>query len=234
MISIIIPCFNEENTIAAILNKVLMADTLGFKKQIIVVNDGSSDQSLMEMKKFLPEIQILNFQKNHGKGHSVRAALETCEGQYILIQDADLEYDPADYSKLLKEIIKNDAMVVYGARNREHLSFKTRMTLFYAGGIILTKMANFLYRSKLTDIHTCYKLFNADAIRGVAFKSNRFEICHEMTAYFLNNKIQIKEVPITYFPRAFSEGKKIRWQDGVHGAWTLIGNKFTGQKRKRP
>jgi dolichol-phosphate mannosyltransferase len=222
MISIIIPCFNEENTISKILTQVIAAQTLGLKKQIIVVNDGSNDGSLKIIQNFSSQVKIISYEKNKGKGFAIQQALEHCDGDYILVQDADLEYSPDDYEILLQRIISDNGSVVYGSRIRNNLDFKSRISPFYWGGIILTELTNSLYQAKLTDIHTCYKLFKADTISNTKFSSNRFEICHEMTAHFLNNKYNIVEVPISYTPRTFADGKKIRFQDGLRGCAVLI------------
>jgi len=218
-LSIIIPVFNEEKTIAEILRRVTEVSLSSIKKQIIAVDDGSTDKTAGILKKFSSECLILRHLKNLGKGAAIKTALPHLTGDYAIIQDADLEYDPADWAKLIAAMDKNTA-AVYGSRN---LNTGSRgYPHYYLGGRFLTWLTNFLFKSDLTDINTGYKLFRTDFLKSLDLQSNGFEFCEEVTCKTLKRGGLIKEVPISYHPRTFQEGKKITVRDGLIGIWTII------------
>ena len=224
-LSIIVPVYNEEKTLLPLLKKVQNVKLLGLKKQIIVVNDGSTDKTAEVMKKIkIPGIQIYQHDKNRGKGAAIRTAIPNTTGDFVIIQDADLEYDPADYVIILKPLLDGRADVVYGSR------FKGvgRAFLFwhYVGNKLLTFITNILYDTILTDMETCYKAFKGDLIRSIPLRSNRFDFEPEVTAKVLKRGVKLFEVPINYDGRNFEEGKKITWRDGVVALVCLIRYRF--------
>ncbi len=233
-LSIVIPVYNEEKTLREILQKVEEVKLDNFEKEIIIVDDCSKDNS----RKILQELakkksyKIIFHSKNQGKGAALRTGFSRATGDVILIQDADLEYDPNDYPKLLQPIIEGEAEVVYGSRFkskkgklREH-SFTYLMHSIGNAG--LTIITNILYFSKLTDMETCYKAFTRRALEQIGpLRARRFDFEPEITAKFLKNGFRIKEVPINYYSRDFNEGKKITWKDGLKAALYLIKYRFT-------
>lgn len=229
IVSIIIPAYNETDTILELLKRVQRVDLshLGVNKEIIVVNDASTDQTKEKLQSITDSnFKIIHHEQNQGKGSAIRTGLKHTTGTYILIQDADLEYDPNDYSKLLKPLINNETKVVYGSRvrhkdNRYHSGYH-----YYLGGKFLTFLTNLLYGSSLTDEATCYKVFHKDIIKQIPLTCKRFEFCPEITAKILKRKIPIHEVPIRYTPRKTHEGKKIRGKDGLQAIWILFKHKL--------
>jgi len=227
-LSIIIPVFNEEKTIAELLRRVFGVPLFGWKKEVVVVDDGSDDNSKIKIQNAELQLKnqnliIISHEKNRGKGAAVLTGIKKATGDVIIIQDADLEYDPNDYPALLRAF-NQGAPVVYGSRNLK----KTGRGYFFCqwGGKILTAFFNLLFGTKLTDINTGYKLFRADIIRGLNLESSGFEFCEEATAKTVRAGYQIKEVAVGYRPRKFSEGKKIRIKDGPIGFWTLLKYRF--------
>ncbi|MDP2926826.1 MAG: glycosyltransferase family 2 protein [bacterium] len=228
-LSIIIPVFNEEGTIEEILRRVISALVLDYEKEIIVVDDGSTDSSESKISAFAKttadkqNLKTIRHEKNQGKGAAIRSGIKASTGDAIIIQDADLEYDPMDYENLLKAF-KAGSPVVYGSRN---LGLSGRGYFFYFwGGRFLTRFFNFLFGTNLTDVNTGYKLFRADLLKNLKLKTQRFEFCEEVTAQTIRAGYSIKEVPISYHPRRFSEGKKIRARDGLIGLWTILKCRF--------
>jgi len=220
ILSIIIPVFNEEKTIEAILKKVLKQEIAGWQKEIIVVDDGSRDKTEEKIKPFLKEIKFLKHPLNRGKGAAIGSGLKAAKGEAIIIQDADLEYEPADWPLLLKELDEPEVMAVYGSRE---LRPGWRGYPHYVFGVrLLTFVTNLLFGSNLTDVYTGYKLFRSSLIKSIPLTSSRFEIEAEMTAKLLKKGVIIKEIPIHYYPRSFAEGKHIRIKDGLLGLLTLI------------
>ena len=219
LVSIIIPVFNEEQTIEKILKQVINQSIPGWKKEIIVVNDGSTDFTKYQIAKFKKKIIYIENRKNYGKGFAIRTALKKAKGEATLIQDADLEYSPKDYPLLLKAY--NKYAVVYGSR---HLVKKEKRgyPFFFWGGKFLTFLVNLFYNANLTDINSGYKLFNTRLIKSLNLKASRFEFCEEVTVKLLKKKIKIMEVPISYKPRSYKEGKKLSTKDGLTGLWTII------------
>lgn len=234
-LSIIIPVFNEEKTVGVLLEKVMDAKLPGgFKKEILITDDGSTDntkQVLSKCQMSKVKCQIFRHNTNKGKGAAIRTGLKYVKGNFIIIQDADLEYDPADYKRLLKPILEKKAEVVYGTRLKNYPlrlwgKNKTVLPSHLIGNKLLTFITNILYGSKLTDMETCYKLFTKNALSGLKLQSNRFEIEPEITAKILKKRFLIYEIPIKVTPRTHEEGKKISWRDGFKAIFTLIKYRF--------
>ncbi len=222
-LSIIIPLFNEEKTIEEVLKRVVQTETPGFEKEIIVVDDKSTDSSKSKVSQFKAQnLKIIEHKKNQGKGRAIQTGLKEARGDLILIQDADLEYDPNDYKKLLKAYSQK-RMVIYGSRKISPQ--KKGYFHYYLASKLLNFLVNLFFGSKLTDVYTCYKLIPLYLIKDIPLKSRGFEIEVEITVKLLKMGIAISEVPIQYQPRTFKEGKKIRFKDGLIGLWTILRNK---------
>lgn len=229
-LSIIIPVYNEKKTILEILKKINEVDlaSFSFEKEIVIVDDCSTDGTREILDKLAGQYKIIYQPKNRGKGAAIRAGLQFVSGNFVVIQDADLEYDPQDYKKLLECALKNDAQVVYGSRLLNHQN-RFSYTSFYYGGLILNWLTNIICGIKITDESTCYKLFKTETLKSFSLKCERFEFCPEVTAKAAKKKIRIYEVPINYYPRTKEEGKKIKWRDGLEALLTLIKYKFFSQ-----
>ena len=219
-LSVIIPAYNEDRTIETVINRVLAT---GLVHEIIVVDDGSQDASVQiveQLQKDHPSIQLLKHPQNKGKGAAIRTGLASVTGDLVLVQDADLEYDPADYPALLAPFSDPKVKVVYGSRN---LRRNAKSTLaFYWGGRLLSWVTNLLYGSAITDEATGYKIIQTDLLRDIGVDTDGFEFCPEITGKLLRRGIKIPEVPISYYPRSREEGKKIQWYDGIVAIWTLV------------
>lgn len=227
-LSIIMPVYNEKATILKILGKVKKAKTLNFTKEIIIVDDFSKDGTREILKKLKDKsIRVIYHEKNRGKGSAIRAGLKKARGDMILIQDADLEYDPNDYEKLLKPIVDSKTQVVYGSRFEVITKNLSKMYKFhYLGNLFLTFLTNILYGARITDMETCYKVFRKEVLNGVTLKATRFDFEPEITAKILKKGCRIKEVPINFYGRKFDEGKKITWVDGVKAVYYLVKYRF--------
>lgn len=227
-LSILIPVYNEEKTISQVLKKVLAVSLPQFKKELIIVNDGSSDKTEKYIHNFIQKsdanIKIYKHEINHGKGAAIRTCIQKATGDILIIQDGDLELDPSDYKTILKPIEEKISNVVFGSRfiGKRHAKIPPH-TLF--GNIILTKLTNILYGANLTDMATAYKAFTKDSLKGTKLKTNKFEIDAELTANLLKNNEKIYEVPIKYFPRTSKEGKKLRLRDGLSIIYVLLKNR---------
>lgn len=222
-LSVVIPVYNEVNTLERILKKVKGVD---IPKEIILVDDGSKDGSrdlLNKLKKKDRSLKIVFHEVNCGKGAALRTGFKYAKGDFVIVQDADLEYDPSDYSKLLSEV-KGLNIVVYGSRFMG--SYKDMTTMHYWGNRLLTFLTNLLFGIMLTDMETCYKLIPLKVIKKIDIKSNRFNFEPEITAKILKMGCKIKEVPISYAGRNVREGKKITWRDGFSALATLIKYRF--------
>jgi glycosyltransferase involved in cell wall biosynthesis len=223
-LSVIIPVYNEERTLRTILDKVLKVE---INKEIIIVDDYSKDGSREIIREYgkLPNVKAVFHERNYGKGKAIRSGIQHVTGDIVVIQDADLEYEPEDYPKLVEPILQGKTNVVYGSRElgttHQHSYFS-----FYIGGKFLSWLANLLYGSHITDEPTCYKVFKADLLKSIPMNCVRFEFCPEVTAKVLKRGEGIIEIPIRYYPRTKNEGKKIRWKDGVEAIWTLLKYKF--------
>ncbi|MEK9146981.1 MAG: glycosyltransferase family 2 protein [Patescibacteria group bacterium] len=220
-VSIIIPAYNEEKTLPVILKKVL-SQVIPYEKEVIVVDDGSTDHT-RELADKYKNIKLITNRHNLGKGASVRRALKIATGDLILIQDADLEYSPSDYPKLLKPFGALNVKVVYGSRvlGINPISHWT----FNLGGRLVTLITNILYGTKITDEPTGYKVFRKEILNKFHLKSKRFEFCPELTAKIAKAQISIVEVPIKYNPRPISQ-KKIKWHDGIAAIFYLAKYRF--------
>ena len=224
-ISIIIPIFNEKNTILALLKRVVEVDLGDIKKEIILVDDGSSDGTRDILKTLENDYKIIYHQKNQGKGAALRTAFPQATGDLILIQDAYLEYDPKNYLNLMKPILEGKADVVFGSRflnpDYHHVS-----KVFHLANKVLTSFSNLLTGLHLTDMLTCHKIFRKEVIEAIAPKltGNRFEIEPEITALIAKKKYRICEVPLAFLGilRTAKEGKKVKWQDGLVAVWYMI------------
>ncbi len=223
-LSVIVPVFNERNTVVEVVRR-MRAVELPVDREIVLVDDGSDDGT----RSVLPQlgdstVRVVMHPRNKGKGAAVRTALETVTGDLVIIQDADLEYDPEDWPKLLAPVLKGRARVVYGSRftgERRNMLF-----LHWLGNRFLSFVTNVLYNTTLSDMETCYKLFDRRVLDGIDLRSDRFEFEPEITAKVLRQKIRIYEVPISYAGREPDEGKKITWRDGFSALWTLVKYRF--------
>ncbi|MCE5299341.1 MAG: glycosyltransferase family 2 protein [Spirochaetia bacterium] len=228
-LSIIMPVYNEQKTIKDAILQVKKAGLTGVVKQLIIVDDGSTDGTrdiLKKIEKNDKNLEIIFKQKNGGKGSAIREGIKHIKGDYAVIQDADLEYDPEDYGVLLHPIMRGSADVVYGSRFLgQHRSF-----LFwnYLANKILTFTTNILYNTILTDMETCYKMFRADVLKSLDLHSNGFDIEPEITAKILKKRYKIYEVPINFYGRSYDEGKKIKAMDGFVALWALIKYRVKG------
>lgn len=231
ILSVLVPAYNEEKNIRKILNKVCRVQLIhNIGLEIVVVNDCSTDNTLTEATRFIaenPHVKIIlhSHEKNQGKGAAIKSAIALSTGNIIVIQDADLEYDPEDYNLMLPYIISGDYKVVYGSRflNRQN---KHSYRSFYLGGRLVSIVTNILYGLNLTDEPTCYKMFDANVLKNITLNCIGFEFCPEVTAKVVKAKNKIKEVPIHYYPRSIEEGKKIKWYDGLEAIWTLLKYRF--------
>lgn len=221
-LSIIVPVYNEERTIQEALKCLI---SLPLDKEIIVVNDGSTDSTGEKINNFAPAVKILRHEKNRGKGAAIKTGLVSAQGEYIIFCDADLEYDINQIPMLFNQISRSDLAVVYGSRFIKYQPKKNR--IHYLGNCFLTWLTNSLFTSSLTDMETAYKIFRADIIKNLNLTSQRFEIEPEITAKIIKQGIRILEVPAAYNPRVKSEGKKIKYRDGLTAVKVLIREKIS-------
>jgi glycosyltransferase involved in cell wall biosynthesis len=225
-LSIIMPVYNESETLREILAQVRAVELAGVEKEILVVDDGSSDGSpeILYDESGAGDLHVFFHDRNLGKGAAVRTAIEHATGDLILIQDADLEYDPRDYPNLIRPIVEGRVTVVYGSR---FLGPRKAMLFWHMlGNKLLTLTTNILYNAILSDMETCYKCFRADVIQDIPLRSKRFEFEPEVTAKVLKRGHRIFEVPISYYGREYHEGKKISWRDAPLAFWTLFKYRF--------
>jgi glycosyltransferase involved in cell wall biosynthesis len=224
-LSVIVPVYNERKTIEEIIRRVQAVD-LDLEKEIIVVDDGSTDGTREALQSLaLAELRVVVHEKNKGKGAALRSGFDRAEGDIILIQDADLEYDPREYPKLLEPILDGRADVVYGSR---FLGGPHRVLYFwhYVGNRFLTTFSNMISNLNLTDMETCYKVFRRDVLQKINLKSPRFGFEPEITVKLAKLRCRIYEVPISYSGRDYAEGKKIGWKDGLAALFHLIRFRF--------
>ena len=228
-LSILIPCYNEEGSIASILRKVVEAEIdFNTEKEIIVVDDGSTDNTSVVIEQVIrdlkgADITLLRHSKNQGKGASINTAFKQSTGNIVIIQDADLEYDPAEYSKLLKPIRDGHADVVYGSRFRGSEAHRILFFFHSAGNKFLTFLSNMFSGLNLTDMETGYKMFRREILQQLTIREKRFGIEPEITAKISRIKnIRIYEVGISYYGRSYAEGKKIQWKDGVRALYCIL------------
>ena len=225
-VSVIVPVFNERNTLVEILRRMRTVELPdGIEREIIVVDDGSSDGTRDVLKQLGDStVRVVMHENNRGKGAAVRTGFAHATGDYVLIQDADLEYDPEDWPKLMIPVLRGKARVVYGSRftgERRNMLF-----LHWIGNRALSLTTNILYNTTLSDMETCYKLIDRSLINSLDLRADRFDFEPEITAKILKRGIRIYEVPISYTGREVDEGKKITWRDGFAALWTLVKYRF--------
>ena len=227
-LSIIIPCYNEAATIAEVLARVAKAETCGLAKEVIVVNDGSTDETGQLLEGLRGNgIKVIHHERNRGKGAAIRTALSQVTGDIVLIQDADLEYDPEEYPSLLQPMLTDHVEVVYGSRMLRRDNRQGALP-FLIGGRLLSLLTNLLYQAGITDEPTGYKVFKASLLKSIDLKCIGFEFCPEVTAKVRKRGYEIREVPISYNPRSVSEGKKISWRDFIVHVFILLKYRFLG------
>lgn len=235
-LSIVIPVFNEEKTVESVLKAVAALQIPNIKKEIVVVDDGSTDKTKSIVEQFIKkekDIKFISNPKNMGKGAAVRTGIREARGEYIIIQDADLEYDPKDIVRLLQVLDGKNNCVVYGTRlkrlphfDKEEKTF--RFILHYAGNKFLSLVTSLLFGVWVTDMETCYKLFPRKEVLEMDLKARGFELEPELTAKLLKKKLHLIEIPITTKPRGYEEGKKLNtFKDGFQAVWTLIKYRFS-------
>lgn len=226
-LSVLIPVFNERDTIERLVEEVLKAPLPeGLEKELVIVDDGSTDGTTTVLKELAlrecKQIQIHFHKKNRGKGAAIRKAIQLARGDIIVFQDADLEYDPIDYQRLIAPILSGDADVVYGSR---FMPREYRRVLFFwhsVGNWILTTLSNMTNDLNLSDMETCYKMARSDILKSIPIRCNRFGIEPELTAKFAKLRCRIYEVPISYRGRTYEEGKKVTWWDGVKALGVIL------------
>lgn len=221
-LSIVIPCYNEKASIRAIVDKVREAPVA--HKEIIVVDDCSTDgTSDMLDKEIAPLVsKVIHQKQNGGKGAALRTGFAAATGDIVIIQDADMEYDPNEYAQVIEPICNDEADVVYGSRFAITKHYDAAYKQNIAANLFLTRLSNLFTGLKLTDMETCYKAFRREIIQAVDLKENRFGFEPEITAKIARQKVRIREVPISYFPRKVEEGKKINWKDGVRAIYCIV------------
>jgi dolichol-phosphate mannosyltransferase len=225
-VSVIVPVYNENAHVEELLQAIHASPV---KKEIIIVDDGSTDgtREKLEAMPLTDDVTVIFHEQNCGKGAAIRTALEYARGEYVLIQDSDLEYDPQDYPALLRPLKQGHANVVYGVRPDR----PERGLRFFLGAKLLTHLANLLYRAGIHDEATCYKVFRRSLLARVRLECHRFEFCPEATAKLCRMGEKIAEVPVRYAPRSAGEGKKIRHSDGWLAIWTLLRHRFSRRSR---
>ena len=229
-LSIIIPIYNENDTLSQIVGRVESVNLGSIKKEIILVDDCSTDGSRDILKNLKGNYVKLFHKNNSGKGAALKTGINAATGDFVIFQDADMEYDPNDYKKLLKPILGKEANIVFGSRfskdSRLLPKKQTMHPLHWIGNKGLTFIFNSLYGTNLTDVEPCYKLFTASVLKSVDVKSNRFEYDIELMCKLVKKGEKIIQLPIKYAPRAFEEGKKINWKDGIIACLTMIKYRF--------
>ena len=232
-LSIIIPCYNEKSTIRTVIDAVLAAPYND--KEIIIVDDCSKDGTKEVLLEEIEPLvhQILFHKVNQGKGAALRTGIQTATGDIVLIQDADLEYDPQEYPNLVEPILRNKADVVYGSRFMGSQPHRVLYFWHSVGNMVLTILSNMFTNLNLTDMETCYKVFRREIIQGISIKENRFGFEPEITAKIAKLECRIFEVGISYYGRTYKEGKKIGWKDGVRAVYCIFKYRFTERKNIR-
>ena len=229
-ISILVPAYGEAATIATVVRRVL---DLGLDAEIIVIDDGSVDgtaQIVQGIAERAPGVRLIRHEQNRGKGAAVRTGIAASTGAIVLIQDADLEYDPADIPKLLKPLVSGVADVVYGTRLRGGEPQRAHLFWHYAGNRFLSLLTNVLFNTTISDMEVGYKAFDGDLVRSLRIISDDFAFEPEITArVLLTPGIRLYEVPISYYGRTYEEGKKITWRDGIKAAWSLVRFRVTAR-----
>ena len=225
-LSVVVPVFNERNTVVEVLRRMRAIELPdGVEREIIVVDDGSADGTRDVLRQLGDStVRIVMHDRNRGKGAAVRTGFEHATGEYVLIQDADLEYDPEDWPKLLNPVLRGKARVVYGSRFTGER--RNMLLLHWIGNRFLSMVTNVLYNTTLSDMETCYKLVERDLVSSLNLSSDKFDIEPEITAKILKRGVRIYEVPISYSGREVDEGKKLTWRDGLSALFTLVVYRF--------
>lgn len=224
-LSVLIPTYNEAATIGTLLTQISKMRARFLELQVIVIDDGSTDDTHKIVKRF-GWVEYLRHDTNQGKTAALKTGLRRAKRNYVLTQDADLEYSPFEWQRLLKAVTKTDSKVVYGSRRLGNQPIRTAAAWFYLGGMAINYFTNWLYQAHLTDVPTGYKLFERKLLLSLPITTKRFEFCPEVTARLLKQGIKITEVPISYHPRSVREGKKISWHDFGSAVWVLVAVKF--------
>ncbi|MBI2990006.1 MAG: glycosyltransferase family 2 protein [Candidatus Magasanikbacteria bacterium] len=233
-VSIIIPVFNEEDTISELIKRASQADILGLSKEIIIVDDASTDRSFFRVQELARDtfLKIIRHSENQGKGAALHSGFAKASGDIILVQDADLEYSPSDYKILLEPLLKGEADLVYGSRFLAKKRSKGYPT-HYIANRIFTTLSNLLSGQRLSDAETCYKVFKKSVLNSISLKENRFGFDLEFTARVSRvSGIRIVEVPVSYNPRSYAEGKKIGIKDGFRALYCIFRYNLFGKLRK--
>jgi glycosyltransferase involved in cell wall biosynthesis len=226
-LSVVVPAYNEARSVAEVIGRLLALEA---DLEVVAVDDGSTDHTWETLQQIgSNRLRTLRHPRNRGKGAAIRTALSTVRGDYVVIQDADLEYDPRDILALLAEAERTGAAVVYG--NRIHGEFSKSYQRYYWGGRLLTLITNLLYGLGIHDEPVGYKLFRRDLLQSLPLRSEGFDFCPEVTACVARAGHRIREVPISYAPRSFADGKKITWRDGVVAVWTLLRLRLSPRRR---
>jgi glycosyltransferase involved in cell wall biosynthesis len=223
-LSVVIPVFNEKKTIARVLDRV---KSVGLPVEIIVVDDGSTDGTRELLEDLRPKMdQLILLERNQGKGAALKAGFAAATGDPLVIQDADLEYDPQDYHELLKPILMADADLVLGSRLNGAKPQRAYYFWHYVGNQFITFVARVLYNTTLSDIYTCYKMIRREHVKNLIIKSDGFEFDAELLAKLLKKNLVVYEVPIAYYGRSYAEGKKIKWHHAIQVIWQLLKYRF--------
>ena len=225
LLSIVVPVYNEQDTVEQLLNAVLSAALPeGVEHEVVVVDDASTDRTHEALAPFNdnPAVRILRQPSNRGKGAALRRGFAEAGGDFIVVQDADLEYDPRDYPRLLAPVLEGKADAVYGSRFTGSDAHRVLYFWHYLGNRVLTLLSNAVTNLNLTDMESCYKLFRADLIKQIDLREDRFGFEPEVTAKLARHGARIYEVGITYWGRTYEEGKKIGWRDGVRAVWCIL------------
>jgi glycosyltransferase involved in cell wall biosynthesis len=229
-LSVVIPVFNESRTIEEVVRRVTAVD-VGLEKELVLVDDGSTDgtqETLRKMEAEQPQHKYVFHQRNRGKGAALRSGFGVAGGDIVLIQDADLEYDPHDYAALLGPILQGHADVVYGSRFLGGGPHRVVFYWHYLGNRFLTTLSNMMTDLNLTDMEVCYKVFKKEVLDAIVLREDRFGFEVEITAKVAKGGWVVYEVPIAYYGRSYAEGKKITWKDGVRALWCILKYRFMG------
>jgi glycosyltransferase involved in cell wall biosynthesis len=227
VLSVVMPVYNEVSTLEEIVRRVRAVD---LRKEIVLVDDGSVDgtRELLRdrIEGMFPDVKVILHERNRGKGAAIRTAIEHCTGEFVIIQDADLEYDPREYFTLLEPLIDGRADVVFGSRFIGGGAHRVHLFWHRVANGLLTTLSNMMTNLNLTDMEVCYKVFRADVIKSIRIRSDRFDFEPEITAKVARRRCRVYEVPISYSGRDYEEGKKIGWRDGVVALWTIFKYRF--------
>lgn len=227
LLSVIVPVYNEVSTLEEILRRIRAVD---LPKEIVLVDDGSADGTRELLRDRIegayPDVKVVLHERNRGKGAAIRTAIEHCTGDFVIIQDADLEYDPREYFALLEPLWDGRADVVFGSRFLGGGAHRVHLFWHRVANGLLTTLSNMMTNLNLTDMEVCYKVFRADVIKSIRLRCDRFDFEPEITAKVAKRRCRVYEVPISYSGRDYEEGKKIGWRDGVVALWTIFKYRF--------